>query len=146
MATNFFNLILEAFLVENCIIFYCQYAKFRNTAYEKVHLDLLQSFFKIKLKAHSQLSKNCLDKFCSPSFCAILSSRKSVSNLLCLIRKILTEKPLYIIHFLFCQHPYSIWTITQDLTRLGAYNILNPPLYEASTLRMKQVASVEESN
>ena len=96
MAANFFNLILEAFLVEIHIIFYCQYAKFRNAAYEKVHLDLLQNFFKIKLKAHSQLSKKFVDKFCSPSFCAILSSRKNVSNMLCLIMKILTEKnPLY---------------------------------------------------
>ena len=39
-------------------------------AYEKVHVDLLQSFLKIKLKAHSQLSENFLDKFCSSSFCA----------------------------------------------------------------------------
>ena len=96
MEANFFNLILEAFLVEIHIIFYCQYAKFRNAAYEKVHLDLLQSFFKIKLKAHSQLSEKCVDKFCSPSFCAILSSRKNVSNVLCLIMKILIKKtPLY---------------------------------------------------
>ena len=90
MEANFFNLILEAFLVEIHIIFYCQYAKFRNAAYEKVHLDLLQSFFKIKIKAHSQLSKKCVDKFCSSSFCAILSKRKNVSNMLCLIIKILT--------------------------------------------------------
>ena len=90
MAANFFNLILEAFLVEIHIIFYCQYAKFRNAAYEKVHLDLLQNFFKIKLKAHSQLSKKFVDKFCSPSFLCfqlpeltILSSRKNVSNMLC---------------------------------------------------------------
>ena len=55
MAANFFSLILEVFLVEIHIIFYCQYAKFRNARYEKVHLDLLQSFFKMKLKAHSQL-------------------------------------------------------------------------------------------
>ena len=66
MAANFFNLILEAFLVEIHIIFYCQYAKFRNAAYEKVHLDLLQSFFKIKIKAHSQLSKKCVNKLRSP--------------------------------------------------------------------------------
>ena len=37
-----------------------------HTAYEKVHLDLLQSFFKIKLKVLSQLSKKFVDKFCSP--------------------------------------------------------------------------------
>ena len=35
--------------------------KFRNAAYEKVQLDLLQSFFKIKLKVISQLST--VDKF-----------------------------------------------------------------------------------
>ena len=81
-----------SFLLEIHIVFYCQYAKFRIAAYEKVHLDLLQSFFKIKLKAHSQLSEKCVDKFCSPSFCAILSSRKNVSNMLCLIMKILSEK------------------------------------------------------
>ena len=87
MAENFFNLILEAFLVE-IHMFYCQYAKVRNAAYEKVHLDLLQSFFKIKIKAHSQLSKKCVDKFCSASFSAILSSRKNACNILCLIMKI----------------------------------------------------------
>ena len=107
--------------MESHIIVFCQYAKFRNAAYEKVHLDLLQSFFKIKLKAHSQLSEKCVDKFCSPSFCAILSSRKNVSNMLCLIMKILTEKTLYIIHFLPRQQPYSIWAITQDLIKLGTY-------------------------
>ena len=37
---------------------------------QKVHLDLLQTFLKIKLKAHSQLSKKFVDKFCYPSFCA----------------------------------------------------------------------------
>ena len=50
------------------IICYCQHAKFRNAAYEKVHLDLLQSFLKIKLKAHGQFSKNFVDKLCSPLF------------------------------------------------------------------------------
>ena len=44
MAANFCNLILETFLVEIHIIFYCQYAKFCNAAYENVHLDLLQIF------------------------------------------------------------------------------------------------------
>ena len=48
------------------INFYCQYAKFRNVAFEKVHLD----FLKIKVKAHSQFSKKFVDKFCSPPFCA----------------------------------------------------------------------------
>ena len=96
MAANFFSLILEAFLVEIHIIFYCQYTKFRNAAYEKVHFDLLQSFFKIKIKAHNQLSKKSVNKFCSPSFCAILNSRKNVSNKLCLIKKILIERnPLH---------------------------------------------------
>ena len=72
------------------------YATFRNAAYENVHLDFFQSFFKIKIKAHSQLSKKCVDKFCSPFFCAILSSRKNVSNMLCVIMKILTEKNPFI--------------------------------------------------
>ena len=58
------------FLLKIHINFYYQYAKFRNAAYENVHLDLLQSLLKIKLKAHSQLSKKFVDKFCSPSFCA----------------------------------------------------------------------------
>ena len=44
MAANFCNLILETFLVEIHITFYCQYAKFCNAAYENVHLDLLQIF------------------------------------------------------------------------------------------------------
>ena len=99
MAANFFNLILEAFLVDIHIIFYCQYAQFRNAAYEKVHLDLLQSFFQNEAKGPSQLCKKLLNKFYSPSFCAILSSRKNVSNMLCLIMKILTEKNLNITHF-----------------------------------------------
>ena len=87
---NFYNSILEAFLVEIHIISYYQCVTFRNSAYEKVHL--LQSFFKINLKAHSQLSKKFVDKLCSPSFGAILSGRKNVSNMLCLIMKLLTEK------------------------------------------------------
>ena len=88
----------SSFLLKIRKNFYYQHAKFRNAAYEKVHLDLLQSFLKIKLKAHSQFSKKFVDKFCSPSFCTfnhlntILSSRKNVSNMLCLIIKILTEK------------------------------------------------------
>ena len=60
----------SSFLLKIHINFYYQYAKFINASYEKVQLDLLQSFLKIKLKAHSQLSKNFVDKFCSHSFCA----------------------------------------------------------------------------
>ena len=97
MAANFFNLILKAFLVEIHIIFFCRHVKFRNAAYEKVHLDLLQNFFKIKVKAHCQLSIKCVDKICSPSFCVVLSSRKNVTNMLCLIMKILTEKKPFIL-------------------------------------------------
>ena len=51
---------------------------------------IYSSFLKIKLNAHSQLSKKFVDKFCSPSFLCfqlpeltILSSRKNVSNMLC---------------------------------------------------------------
>ena len=58
------------FLSKIHIIFYYQYAKFRSAAYEKVHLDLLQSLLKIELKAHSQFFKKFVDKSCSPSFCA----------------------------------------------------------------------------
>ena len=117
MAVNFCNLILETFLVEIHLIIFCQYAKFCNAAFEKVYLDLLQSFFKIKLKAYSQLSKKSVDKFCAPSFCAILSRRKNVSNILCLIRKPKERKKenLDITHFF-------------------------------TTLRMKQVVSANESN
>ena len=87
----------SSFLLKIHIIFYWQYAKFRNAAYEKIYVDLLQSFLKFRLKAHSQLSKKIQDKFCSPSFrvfnhLTILSSRKNVSSMLCLILKILTEK------------------------------------------------------
>ena len=60
-------------------------------------------FLKIKLKGHSQFSKKFVDKFCSPTFCAfnnfnhmleltILSSSKNVSNMFCLIMKILTNR------------------------------------------------------
>ena len=59
-----------SFLTKIHINFYCQYAKFRNAAYENIHLDLPQSFLKIKLKAPRQLSKKFMNKFCSPSFCA----------------------------------------------------------------------------
>ena len=70
MVAKFCNLILEGlFLLKIHINFHDQYAKFRSATYEKVHLDLLQSFLKVKLKTHSQLSKKFLDKFCSPSFC-----------------------------------------------------------------------------
>ena len=62
----------SSFLVRIHINFYYRYGKFGNTAYEKVHLDLLQSFLKFKLKAYSQLSKKVVDKFCSPSFCAFI--------------------------------------------------------------------------
>ena len=53
----------SSFILKIHIIFYCQYAKFRNAAYENVNLDLLQSFLKIKLKGHGQFSKNFVDKF-----------------------------------------------------------------------------------
>ena len=47
----------SSFLLKIHVIFYCQYAKSGNAAYQKVHLDLLQNFFKIKLKVLSELSK-----------------------------------------------------------------------------------------
>ena len=50
-----------------------------------------------------------------------------------LIMRILTEKNLNIIHFLLRHQPYSIWTITQDLIKLGAYDMSNSSLSEVST-------------
>ena len=78
MAANFCDLILENFLSEIHKIFYCEYAKFGNSVYEKVHLDLLKSLFKIKLKAHSQISKKFVDKFCSHYFCAIMKRAPNI--------------------------------------------------------------------
>ena len=69
----------SSFLVKIYIIFYCQYAEFRNAAYQKIHLDLLQSFLKIKLKPHSQLS-------------LFLCFESLELTMLCLIMKILAEK------------------------------------------------------
>ena len=70
MAPKFCNLIVEALLTEDSHKLLSPIWKFRNAAYEKFHLDLLQSFIKINPKAHSQLPKKIVDKFCSPSFCA----------------------------------------------------------------------------
>ena len=50
-----------------------------------------------------------------------------------LIMRISTEKNLNIIHFLLRHQPYSIWTITQDLIKLGAYDMSNSSLSEVST-------------
>ena len=47
--------------------------------------------------------------------------------------KILSEKNLNIIHFLLHQQSYSIWTITQDLTKLGVYNMSHSSLFKVST-------------
>ena len=66
-----------SFLLKIHIIFYSKYAKFTNTAYEKVHLNLRQSFLKIKLKGLSQYSKTFLDKFCSPTLCAFTWTKYS---------------------------------------------------------------------
>ena len=63
----------SSFLITIHIVYYCQYAKFRNAPYENVHLNLLQGFLKIKLMAHSQLSKKFVDKFRSPSFCFLIA-------------------------------------------------------------------------
>ena len=61
----------SSFLPRFLINFYYQYAKIRNAAYGKVHLDLLQSFLKIKLKTYSQPCKNIVDRVHSSSFCAV---------------------------------------------------------------------------
>ena len=74
MAPKFCNLILEALFTEDSHKLLLPISKFRYAAYEKFHLDLLQSFIKIKLKAHSQLPKKFVDKFCSPSFLRFQSS------------------------------------------------------------------------
>ena len=58
----------SSFLLE-IHIFHCQYVKFCNATHEKVHLDLFQSFVKIKLNAHNELPKKFVNKFCSPCFC-----------------------------------------------------------------------------
>ena len=55
-------------LLKIYIIYNRHYAKFHNDAHEKDYLDLLQSFLKIKLKAHSQLSRKIVYKLCSPFF------------------------------------------------------------------------------
>ena len=57
-----------SFLTKIHINFYCQYAKFRNAAYENIHLDLPQSFLKIKLKAPRQLSKKFVKNSVVPLF------------------------------------------------------------------------------
>ena len=87
MTAKFCNLILEAFLLKIPIIFLCQYAKFSNAAYKNVHLDLIQSFLKIKLKAHIQLSKKFVNKLCSLFLPSLELTILSSSNILCLIMK-----------------------------------------------------------
>ena len=65
-----------------------------------LHLDLLQSSLRTKLKIHSHLSKNLWINSVVSFLCfqslelTILSSHKNVGNMLCLIMKILTEKKL----------------------------------------------------
>ena len=113
----------SSFLLKIHVIFYCQYAKFCNAAY--VHLDLLQSFFKIKPLV------NCSKNLWSLIFCFSEWPQK-VSNKLCLIMNVLAEKNLDIIHFLLRQQLYSIWTINKDLMKLGVYNMSNPSLFEVS--------------
>ena len=58
----------SSFLLKIRTNFHYQHAKLRNATYEKVHLDLLQFFLKIKLNAHSQLPKDIVNKFCNPCF------------------------------------------------------------------------------
>ena len=110
----------QPFLSKIHIIFYYQDANFRNATYGKVHLDLLQSFLKIKLKGHSQFSKKFVDLqsliLCFKSLdLTILSSHKNFSNMLYLIMKILTEKKYSVtsISLTFRQRPYSTLTITK---------------------------------
>ena len=55
MVAKFWYLIVEALFSENSHNLLL--STFRNATYEKVHLGLLQSFLKIKLKADSQLSE-----------------------------------------------------------------------------------------
>ena len=83
-----------SFLLKIHIIFCLQYAKFRSAAYEKVHLDLLQSFLKIKPKTHSISLANLQINFEVPFSLelTILSSGENVINMFCLITKIFTTK------------------------------------------------------
>ena len=97
----------SSFLLKIHIIFYCQYEKFLNAAYEEAHLHLLQSFLKIKLKGRSHFFKIFVDKFCSPPFLyfqsfqlIILRKSKNVSNMLCLIVKILIQEKFDITRYL----------------------------------------------
>ena len=85
-----------SFLLKIHIIFYLQYAKFRSAANEKVHLDLLQSFLKIKPKTHSISLANLQINFEVPFSLelTILSSGENVINMFCLITKIFTTKRL----------------------------------------------------
>ena len=96
MVADFFNLILEAFLVEILLMFFIVNVPNSVMLRMKMFFGVTPKLFQNQDKAHSQLSQKCVNKFCSPSFCAILSSRKNFSNVLCLIMKILIEKnPLY---------------------------------------------------
>ena len=58
----------SSFFLKIHVIFYYQYVEFRIAAYKMVHLDLIQSFLKIKLKGHSQLAKKFVFKFFCNSF------------------------------------------------------------------------------
>ena len=68
----------SSFLLKIHIIFYCQYVKFRNAAYEKVRLDLLHSSLK------NQAKGPFVDKFCNLSFCAFnhLKAQKVAAKVL----------------------------------------------------------------
>ena len=58
----------SSFLLKIHMNFCYQYAKLRSATYEKIHLDLLQSFPKMKLKVHSQLSKKIVENSVVPLF------------------------------------------------------------------------------
>ena len=78
----------------------------RSTLDVATALDSLLSAFIVSmpnsamlLKAHNQFSKKFVDKFCSPFFMLSIiwsnyfeSSQKNVSNMLCLVMRIFTEK------------------------------------------------------
>ena len=117
----------SSFLLKIHVIFYCQYAKFRHAAYEKVHLDLLQSFLKINLKIPSQLFTNLWKNFVVPNFVLFWVAAKMLAI------SFVFDMYLNISHFLLRQQPYSIWTITQDLIKLGAYNMSHSSLFKVST-------------
>lgn len=56
-----------------CITFCCQYAQLSNAVSEKVHLNLIISFPRIKLQTHYHSPKKVAGKLFTHSFCALIN-------------------------------------------------------------------------